>query len=405
MVPDGWRQLQLIDMASKISDGIHSTPKYVETSDYYFINGNNLKDGKIVINKITKCISEEEFQKHQKDLNDRTILMSINGTIGNLAYYRGEKVILGKSAAYINLKNSVNKDFIYFVLSSAKTRRFFESELTGTTIRNLSLKSINTVKLLTPPFPEQKRIAHILSTWDKAIETVKKLIENSKAQKKALMQQLLTGKRRLPGFNGAWKETAVKNMGKIISGGTPNTNTKEFWEGEVLWMTPTDVTALKNRFISDTKRKITKSGVENSSATLMPKGSLLVCTRATVGLMSISTSEITTNQGFKSIIPNAKYDVDFLYSLFNFFKNKFISFACGSTFLELSKKDFAKLYFMCPSLVEQQRIASVLITADKEIETLQQKLDCLKQEKKALMQQLLTGKRRVNVDSEDKAYA
>ncbi len=293
--------------------------------------------------------------------------------------------------------------WLSYVLASNHARYTLSNLATGTSgsMKNITKSELLTLKLLIPPAKEQKKIARILSTWDRAIEVTEKLLKNSQQQKIALMQQLLTGKKRLPGFNGEWEDVPIKSMGKIVSGGTPDTNIDEYWDGDVLWMTPTDVTALKHRHINNTKRKITQLGIKNSSATLMPKGSLLVCTRATIGLMSISTTEITTNQGFKNVVPNNQYDVGFLYYLFNFFKNKFVSYACGSTFLELSKKDFEKLRFLCPPVDEQRKIASVFSAADKEIEILEQKLGCLRQEKKALMQQLLTGKRRVKVDEDE----
>ncbi|EFO2125892.1 restriction endonuclease subunit S, partial [Escherichia coli O106] len=217
MVPKGWEIKHLSELASKISDGIHKTPLYADTSEIYFINGNNLKSGSIVIQDSTKCVDENDAINHRKDLGVRTLLMSINGTIGNLAYYRGENVVLGKSASYINIKDSVNLDFIYYVLSSSKTQAFYESELTGTTIRNLSIKSIKSTEILTPPLPEQKKIAQILSTWDKAISVTEKLLTNSQQQKKALMQQLLTGKKRLLDENGTrfsetWKLYALSKL-------------------------------------------------------------------------------------------------------------------------------------------------------------------------------------------------
>lgn len=217
MVPKGWEIKHLSELASKISDGIHKTPLYADTSEIYFINGNNLKSGSIVIQDSTKCVDENDAINHRKDLGVRTLLMSINGTIGNLAYYRGENVVLGKSASYINIKDSVNLDFIYYVLSSSKTQAFYESELTGTTIRNLSIKSIKSTEILTPPLPEQKKIAQILLTWDNAISVTEKLLTNSQQQKKALMQQLLTGKKRLLDENGTrfsetWKLYALSEL-------------------------------------------------------------------------------------------------------------------------------------------------------------------------------------------------
>lgn len=222
-VPEGWNVKHLVELASKISDGIHKTPVYAIDSDVYFINGNNLKNGSIVIQNSTKCVDKEDAINHRKELGDRTLLMSINGTIGSLAYYRGENVILGKSASYINIKVDVDLDFIYYVLSSSMIQNFYESELTGTTIRNLSIKSIKNTKVATPPLPEQKKIAAILGTWDKAIATTEQLLANSQQQKKALMQQLLTGKKRLLDEHGVrfgeeWNISNLSNLCCIKTG-------------------------------------------------------------------------------------------------------------------------------------------------------------------------------------------
>ncbi|WP_297004025.1 restriction endonuclease subunit S [Thalassolituus sp. UBA6592] len=277
---------------------------------------------------------------------------------------------------------------------------------------NITREDVCGFPVLIPPLPEQKKIAQILSTWDKAITTTEQLLANSQQQKKALMQQLLTGphpsKPRLLDkngvrFSGEWKITTLSQMGKVVSGGTPDTNTKEYWDGDILWLTPTDVTALKSRFVRTTTRTISEAGVKNSSATILPAGSLMVCTRATIGALSISSGPICTNQGFKNIIPTKAFDVNFIYYLLAYNSKALLRKASGSTFLELSKKDFEKMEFPCPLMEEQQKIAAVLSAADQEISALQQKLDALKQEKKALMQQLLTGKRRVNTAEEEMA--
>lgn len=293
------------------------------------------------------------------------------------------------------------KWYLIQLLVSDVVQRQYKRLAAGGVVANISSELVYSVKVNTPPLTEQQKIAKILSTWDKAIGKLEALIAAKQKLKKALMQQLLTGKKRFAGFEGEWKDITMRKMGKVISGGTPDTNNSEYWNGDILWMTPTDVTALKTRFISDTKRKITKDGVKNSSATVIPSGSLLVCTRATVGLMSISTTDITTNQGFKTLTPSSKFDVNFLYYLFGFFRSIFIRYACGSTFFELSKKDFEKIVFCCPEIKEQQKIASVLSVADEEIETHQKQLATFKKQKKGLMQQLLTGKKRVKIDESE----
>ncbi len=136
MIPEDWDVKPLVEISTEIGDGIHTTPEYVHSSAFFFINGNNLVDGKIAILENTMCISEPEYRRLRKNLNDRTILISINGTIGNLATFNGETVVLGKSAAYINIFKNILRDYIYYHLMSAATANYIENELTGTTINN-----------------------------------------------------------------------------------------------------------------------------------------------------------------------------------------------------------------------------------------------------------------------------
>lgn len=196
-IPKTWKVVSLSSVAERIGDGIHATPKYVDKSDYPFINGNNLKDGKIFVGSNTRFVSLEEYEKHRTELSDSTILMSINGTIGNLAYYLNEPVVLGKSAAYISLAEGVSKSFIYYVLGSDYVREFYELELTGTTIRNLSLKAIRATPIALPPAVEQDDIARVLSALDENIKLLSSQLSQKMSLKKALMQDLLTGKVRV----------------------------------------------------------------------------------------------------------------------------------------------------------------------------------------------------------------
>ena len=403
MVPEGWR-LSTIEEVSNVSSG--GTPS--RKNDKYW-------DGKIPWATTAEVQFKTIFETKEKitteGLNNssaklfpkNTILMAMYGqgkTRGQVAKL-GIKATTNQACAAIILNDEYDVDYYYhFLVSRYKYIR--EMSNSGGQ-ENLSGGIVKSIQVPVPPLPEQKKIAQILSTWDKAITTTEQLLANSQQQKKALMQQLLTGKKRLLDENGArfsgmWRLVAVKNMGKVLSGGTPDTNNKEYWGGGIKWLTPTDVTALKSRYVFETNRTISEKGLSNSSANLLPKGSLLICTRATVGALAISTSDICTNQGFKSLVLNKNFYVDFLYYLFSLFSKELIRKASGSTFLELSKKDFESIGLSCPDLNEQQKISTTLSTADQEISALQEKLTCLKQEKKALMQQLLTGKRRVKVE-------
>ena len=158
-VPEHWKFAKLARLTARIGDGLHGTPEYVDESGYHFINGNNLSGGHIKITPSTRCVSEAEFQKYRLPLSENTILMSINGTIGNVAFYRGESLVLGKSAAYINCDKSLVREFLFFFLQSSAVKEFFRFELTGTTIFNLSLASVRNLPVALPPLNEQIEIS------------------------------------------------------------------------------------------------------------------------------------------------------------------------------------------------------------------------------------------------------
>lgn len=156
-------------MCSEIGDGLHSAPIYVENGEYYFINGNNLVNGKIVIDtENTKSVSIDTFNSNDKKLDNTTILMSINGTIGNLAYYQGENVMLGKSAAYLKCQY-INKMFLFFLLQTNSVLNEFMLSLTGTTIKNLGLEAIKNTSVLVPSDNEQKKVGTFFNKLDNLI--------------------------------------------------------------------------------------------------------------------------------------------------------------------------------------------------------------------------------------------
>ena len=161
-IPESWKWVRLKNIVSVLSDGIHGTPIYDESGKYYFINGNNLMKGRIIIKNDTKKVSESEYQKHKKPLDENSILVSINGTIGNYAFYDGEPVILGKSACYLSVMNGIYKQFVCYLINSDFFLKYASNEATQTTIKNVSLKSMRMFPVPLPPLAEQKRIVQKL---------------------------------------------------------------------------------------------------------------------------------------------------------------------------------------------------------------------------------------------------
>ena len=180
-----------------------------------------------------------------------------------------------------------------------------------------------------------------------------------------------------------WEIKKLKELGAIFLGGTPNTSKKEYWNGDINWLTPSEVSKLKSKFIFSTEKTITELGLKNSSAKILPKNSLIVCTRATIGELCINKIDMCTNQGFKGIIVNKNNNV------------KIIEKASGSTFLEISKFDFENLSFPIPPLEEQEKIVSILSKQDEVIEKLEKLIELKVRQKKGLMQRLLSGKLRL----------
>lgn len=158
-----WPKVRLEEITTVLGDGLHGTPEYDDHGEYFFINGNNLSDGRIVCNEKTRRVSEQEYQKHKKKLNDRTILVSINGTLGNVALYRGEKVVLGKSACYFNVHDNIDKQFVRFVIESDSFQSYISNLAAGSTIKNVSLRLMRDFSFQLPSLEMQKEISSILA--------------------------------------------------------------------------------------------------------------------------------------------------------------------------------------------------------------------------------------------------
>lgn len=186
-----WKETTLNKCTTKLGDGLHGTPEYSDYGDFYFINGNNLNDGMIEIKKDTKKVNFEEYQKYKKELNNNTVLVSINGTIGNTAFYNNEKVILGKSACYFNLANNIDKYFIRYLLKTNYFLNYANKNATGSTIKNVSLKVMREFSFYLPTLEEQQKIVEEIETRFALADKVEKVVDDNIKQAKQLKQSIL----------------------------------------------------------------------------------------------------------------------------------------------------------------------------------------------------------------------
>ena len=192
-----------------------------------------------------------------------------------------------------------------------------------------------------------------------------------------------------------WDLKHLNDFGDVISGGTPSTSVGEYWDGDIAWCTPSDITSTMGKYIYKTDRNITHQGLKNSAATILPPNSILLCTRATIGELKLSGVPMATNQGFKNLCPNATGNVDYLYYLLQTKKKYMVELAIGSTFLEISKKALCSIALQTPSLPEQERIAEALSDVDSMISSLEKLIAKKKAVKQGAMQELLTKKKRL----------
>jgi type I restriction enzyme S subunit len=187
-----------------------------------------------------------------------------------------------------------------------------------------------------------------------------------------------------------WKLVRIDEVGSVFAGGTPSRVQPSFWDGDIPWVTPGEITKLNGKLLTETAERITQRGVAGSAAVILPPGTLLVTTRATIGAIAIAGVPVTTNQGFKNIVPGAASNSDFYFYLLQQVAPEMRRLASGSTFDEISKREFAPIRVPQPLLPEQCRIAEVLDTADEAIRHTEALIAKLKQMRQGLLNDLLT---------------
>lgn len=310
------------------------------------------------------------------------ILISAAGTIGRTIIYNGEEAYYQDSNIVWIDNNGVlvSNEFLFHVLQIAK----YQTE--GGTIQRLYNSILKETKFACPTLAEQTAIATALSDMDNLIAGLEQLIAKKKAIKQGAMQELLRPKE-------GWVVKKLGGLGEVFGGGTPSSFNPQFWNGNINWFTPTEIGSSK--YLYESERKITKSGLENSSAKLLTKGTVLLTTRAAIGDVGILKNDAATNQGFQSMVINDKNDNEFVYYLLTTLKPELIRNASGSTFLEISPGKLKAVEICVPDKGEQRRISEILSDMDNEIKSLGEYLEKYKLLKQGMMHELLTGKTRL----------
>jgi type I restriction enzyme S subunit len=410
-LPEDWQIVRLRECATKVTDGEHLTPIRAKAG-YFLLSARNILDGKIDISDVD-FVELDEFNRIRKRCNPEfgDVLISCSGSIGRVATVpRNFECVMVRSAALVKPKaNILSGIYAQYFLQSNPAQSQIASSINQGAQPNLFLNHIESLKLALPPtLAEQEAIANALSDADAYIESLEKLIEKKRQIKKGAMQELLTGKRRLPGFdqsNGKIKRTeignlpadwnieTVGNISSCYSGGTPSTSVAEYYNGPIPWINSGDLNQYR---IREVKGRISSLGLSCSSAKLVKPGTLLLAMYgATAGVAAITEIEAAINQAVLAIMPHS-LDIELLFQLFVFNKEEFIrTYTQGGqpNFSGLIVKSFKISFPNNPA--EQGAISKVLKEMDVEISTFELKLQKAHLMKQGMMQELLTGRIRL----------
>ncbi|TCO60408.1 restriction endonuclease subunit S [Caldanaerobacter subterraneus] len=427
-LPDGWKRVRLGEVIERIGDG--GTPPRSDKTNF---------DGDIpwvVIEDIKKRIYDTKEKLTKKGLKHSnakiwrkgSIILSFGATIGVVGIAEVD-LATKQGIAGMELKNDeVFNLFLYFVLTTKKNELLRLANQT-TILEVRPNVFVNKLSFLLPPLPEQRKIAEILETIDNAIEKTDAIIEKYKRIKQGLMQDLLTKgvvnegegeseRWRLRDENidkfkdsplgripEEWEVVDVYGHVNLINGGTPSTARPEFWNGSIPWLSVEDFNIGK-RWVFSSSKYITELGLKQSATKLLKKGMLIISARGTVGVLAQLGADMAFNQSCYGLDAKDKMKLsnDFLYYALKHFITSFLSLAYGNVFNTITRETFKEILIPLPPLPEQQRIASILSQIDEVIEKEQAYKEKLERIKKGLMEDLLTGKVRVNhlIEEEEK---
>ncbi|WP_433945492.1 restriction endonuclease subunit S [Paenibacillus sp. SN-8-1] len=394
---EAWQQRRLSDGTSKIGDGLHGTPKYTDDGNVYFINGNNLVNGQIVITDETKCVTEIEQSKDDKALDDNTLLMSINGTIGNLAWYNGEKLMLGKSAAYITVSD-FDKRFIYAYLQTPNIYSYFMNNLTGSTIKNLGLKTIRETKLLVPSKEEQVKIGHLFYNLDHLITLHQRNLNNVKNLKAGLLQKMFPKdgeafpEVRFPGFTDAWEQRELGEISDFITKGATPTTYGFKWEESGIPFFRND-SIKDNRFVFGEYSYISEEACAALIRSEIRCNDILIAITGDIGKVGIvpkciEKANINQHMAKVRILKDAHPYFVYQYLSIDEMQKKYQKIKTGLSMPQLSLEQIRETIVKLPSREEQKKIGAFFKKLDHLITLHQRKLGHLQEQKKALLQQM-----------------
>jgi type I restriction enzyme S subunit len=404
VIPEDWDCVSIQSAASNTSNAIVGGPfgSDLTSSDYVYsgvpvVRGANL--GSKMIGGSFVFVSTSKASALAANLaRPQDLVFTQRGTLGQVSLVPDEpfeSYLISQSQMKVSLDGArYGSEYVYHYFSSAPGQKQILDSAIQTGVPHTNLGICRKYVFPAPCITEQEKICDVLNDIDSHLELIGRLLDKKKQIKQAAMQQLLTGKRRMPGFQGEWAEVSLGSVAAMNSGGTPPTGRDDFYGGGIQWVSISDMTS-SGRFISETERTLSDLGLANCAAKRFPAGTILYAIYASLGECSMAAREVTTSQAILGIRPGPSLVGEYLYYWLESIRGAVKLRGQQGTQSNLNKKIVQGFSLGLPSKPEQAAIAKALGEIDQDIDALKDKAEKTRAMKVGMMQQLLTGKIRL----------
>ena len=348
-----------------------------------WISSSDIQKNNVTQINVTRFITKEALQHSSTKLCKAPCVLVVSRVgVGKVAY---SDIDICTSQDFCILTDiQCEYHFLSYYLLTVMEKKV--REVQGTSIKGITVQEVKSFPLRLPSLAEQRKIAALLSLIDERIEVQNAIIKEQEALKASLLRRLFDRTLRFPEFTDEWKVVRLGEVAEIIGGGTPSTTTTNYWNGGIVWFNPSEIG--KKKYVSNSNRTISHQGLSNSGARLLPKGTVLLTTRATIGEIAIANVECTTNQGFQSVITGCEANNEYVYYFLSTQKEYLLRHSSGSTFRETPPSVIRNLPLHLPSLPEQRKIAALLSAVDERLAVERAYAKQLKQQKAYLLRQI-----------------
>lgn len=390
--------------AFKSSDYKESGTPIIRVTDF---TQDSISDLKNIYIDSDSADSYKSYELLENDIIIQTVgswANNINSVVGKVIRVprKFNKSLLNQNAVRLRVKEGYSQDYLYYLLKSDMFFKYIINHAQGAANQaSITLDSIFKFAYPIPDLPIQNKIAGILSAYDELIENNKKRIALLEAMAEELYKEWFV-RFRFPNYENTefekavpkdWLERPTSELFEILGGGTPSKDEEEYWkDGEINWFTPSDLTKGSSLFIENSELKCNETGLSKSSAKLFPAFSIMMTSRATIGVLSINTTEACTNQGFITCLPNEQFPLTYLYFWLKFSKPYFDILANGATFAELSRGVFKKIKMRVPTQDLIDKFDNFCKPVFDEILNIQRQTENLTIQKNQLLPRLISGK-------------